>query len=121
MGVCGCAWGGGGAAVFAVEKCYISTLLGGALKISNFITYLYRTVTKINYVFHADSAQIDLFQKYSSAPSWKLNSVPLANITYIGQHMHPWYTVIIYQMKEVHGRPTLRLSQPIHDLKIMII
>ena len=53
----------------------------GALKISHFITYLYRTVLEVNYLFHAESARNYLFQKNSSPlPPWKLNGGPLSNI-----------------------------------------
>ena len=59
---------GGGAGVFVAEKLFISTRLGGALKISNCITCLYRTVLKVNYLFHAESAQNYLLQKTSPPP-----------------------------------------------------
>ena len=37
---------------------FISTRLGGALKISNFITcLLYTTVLEVNYLFHVESAR----------------------------------------------------------------
>ena len=49
--------GGGGADVFVAGKLFILTGLGGALKISNFITCLHRTVLEINYSFHAESAR----------------------------------------------------------------
>ena len=39
--------GGGGAGVFVAGKLFISTGLGGALKISHFITCLYRTVLEL--------------------------------------------------------------------------
>ena len=61
--------GGGGAGVFVADKLLISTTrLGGALKISNCITFLHRTVVKVNYLFHAGSARNYLFEKYSSPP-----------------------------------------------------
>ena len=41
---------GGGGGVFVAEKIFISTRLGGALKISNFITLLYKTVLEVNYL-----------------------------------------------------------------------
>ena len=55
--------GGGGPIVFVADKLFISTRLGGALKIINFITCLYRTVLEINNLFNAESARNYLFQK----------------------------------------------------------
>ena len=43
--------------------------LGGVLKISSFITYLYRTVLEIYYLFHAEAARNYLFNKYSTPNS----------------------------------------------------
>ena len=43
---------GGGGVVFVADKFFISTKLGGSLKISNFIICLYRTVLDVNYLFH---------------------------------------------------------------------
>ena len=43
--------GGGGAGIFVADKLFISTPFGGALKISNFITCLYRTALEENYLF----------------------------------------------------------------------
>ena len=60
--------GGGGAGVFVAGKLFISTRLGGALKISNFIISLYRTVFNVNYLFHAESARNYLFKKNFSPP-----------------------------------------------------
>ena len=60
--------GGGGAGVFVTGKLFISTGLGGALKISHFVTSLYGTVLELNYLFHAESARNYLFQKYSCPP-----------------------------------------------------
>ena len=60
--------GGGGAGVFVAGKLFISIRLGGALKISHFITYLYRTVLEVNYLFHAEFAGNYLFKKNSSPP-----------------------------------------------------
>ena len=60
--------GGGVAGVFVENKFFISTRLGGALKISNSITCLYRTVLKVKYLFRAESALNYLFQK-TSRPS----------------------------------------------------
>ena len=57
-------WGGGG--VFAAGKIFISTRLGGALKISHFITCLYRTVLEVNYLIHAESARNYLLKKNSN-------------------------------------------------------
>ena len=37
-------------------------------QMSNFITCLYRTFLKVNYLFHAESARKYLFQKYSISP-----------------------------------------------------
>ena len=59
---------GGGAGVFVAGKLFISTGLGGALKISHFVTCLYGTVLEVNYLFHAESSQNYLFQKYSCPP-----------------------------------------------------
>ena len=42
--------GGGGAGVFVAGKLFISTGLDGALKISHFITCLYRKVLEVNYL-----------------------------------------------------------------------
>ena len=46
----------GGTGVIVEGKLFISTGLGGALKISHFITCLYRKVglLEVNYLFHAD-------------------------------------------------------------------
>ena len=61
--------GGGGGWSF-------STLLSGALKISNFITCLYSIIC-YNYLFHAESARNYLFQKYSSpAPPLEIERCP---------------------------------------------
>ena len=59
---------GGGAGVFVAGKLFISTGLGGVLKISHFVTCLYGTVLEVNYLFHAESARNYLFQKYSCPP-----------------------------------------------------
>ena len=70
----------GGAGVFVAGKLFISTWLGGALKISHFITCLYGAVIEVNYLFHAESARNNLFHKNWSPPPhppWKLNSGPL--------------------------------------------
>ena len=58
----------GGAGVFVAGKLFISTGLGGALKISHIITCLYRTVFEVNYLFHAESARNYLFQKKLQRP-----------------------------------------------------
>ena len=71
---CGVLLGGtiqspGGGGVFVADKLFISTRLGGALKLLNFITCLsclYRTVLEVKYLFHAESARHFLFQKYYS-------------------------------------------------------
>ena len=69
--------GGGGAGVFVAGKLFISTGLGGALKISHFVTCLYGTVLEVNYLFHAEFARNYLFQKYSCPPSpWESNGGP---------------------------------------------
>ena len=60
--------GGGGAGVFVAGKLFISTGLGGTLKISHFITCLYRTVLEVHFLFHAESARNYLFKKNSSPP-----------------------------------------------------
>ena len=71
---------GGGAEVFVTGKLFISIELGGALKISHFVTCLYGTVLEINYLFHAESARNYLFQKYSyPPPPWESNGGPLMN------------------------------------------
>ena len=49
--------GGGGGRSFVADKLFISTRRGGALKILNFITCLYKTVLEVNYLFHTESAQ----------------------------------------------------------------
>ena len=49
--------GGGGAGVFVAGKLFIPPGLGGAQKISHFITCLYRTVHEVNHLFHAESAR----------------------------------------------------------------
>ena len=54
--------------VFVSDKLFISTQLGGELKISNFITCLYRTVLEVSYLFHTDSARNYLFRKKTPAP-----------------------------------------------------
>ena len=46
-----------GGGVFVPDKLFISTRFSGMLKISNFTTCLYRTVIKVNYLFHAESAR----------------------------------------------------------------
>ena len=69
--------GGGGVGVFVADKLFISTGFGGALKISHYITCLYRTVFEVKYLFHAKSARNYLFQKNSSPPPWKSNGGPL--------------------------------------------
>ena len=69
--------GGGVAGVFVADKLFISTGLSGALKISHFITCLYRTVLEVKYIFHAKSARNYLFKKNSSFPPWKSNGCPL--------------------------------------------
>ena len=63
--------GGGGrgvARVFVTDKLFISTGLGGALKMLNFIICLYRTVLEVKSLFHAESARNYLFQKRFSLP-----------------------------------------------------
>ena len=68
----------GGAGVFVAGKLFISTGLGGALKISRFVTCLYGTVLEVNYLFHAESARNSFFQKYSCPPPlWESNGGPL--------------------------------------------
>ena len=54
---------GGGAGVFVADKLFISTRLGSSLKILNCITCLYRTVLKVNYLFHESPRKLncDLF------------------------------------------------------------
>ena len=59
----------GGGGFFVADKLFISTRLGGALKNSNFVTCLYRTVLEVNYLFHAGSPRNYLFQnKKNSSP-----------------------------------------------------
>ena len=53
--------GGGGAGVFVAGKLFISIGLGRALKITHFITCLYRAGLEVNYLFHAESARNYLF------------------------------------------------------------
>ena len=60
--------GGGALEYFVAGKLFILTVLGGALKISHFITCLYRTVLVGNYLFHAKSARNYLFQKKLQPP-----------------------------------------------------
>ena len=36
----------------AEDKLFISTRLGGALNISNVVTWLHRTVLEVNYLYH---------------------------------------------------------------------
>ena len=72
--------GGGGegcSVVFVSDKLFISTQLGGALKILKFITCLYKTILEVNYLFHAGSTRNEKNQKYSSAAPWRLNGGPL--------------------------------------------
>ena len=61
---------GGGGGVFGAGKLFISTWLGGGLKISHFITCLYRTVNKVNYLFHAESARNSLLKKPLFSCGW---------------------------------------------------
>ena len=44
------------AGVFVADKLFISTKLGGALKITNCITCLYKTVLDVNYLFQKNSS-----------------------------------------------------------------
>ena len=79
---------GGGAGVFVAGKLFISTGLGGALKISHFVTCLYGAGLEVNYLFHAESAQNYIFQKYSCKPNpplppWESNGGPLSAKTYM--------------------------------------
>ena len=60
--------GGGGAGVFVAGKLFISTGLGGALKISHFVTCLYGTVLEVNYLFRAESAEIIYFKNTPAPP-----------------------------------------------------
>ena len=60
--------GGGGGVAFVADKWFFSTRLGRALKISNFITCLYRTLLHVNYLFHAESARNYLFKKKLKPP-----------------------------------------------------
>ena len=79
--------GGGGAGVFVAGKLFISTGLGGALKISHFVTCLYRTVLEVYYIFHAESARNYLFQKTPAPPPpppWKSNGGPLKALLLCG-------------------------------------
>ena len=73
--------GGGRVGVFVAGKLFISTGLGGALKISHFVTCLYGIVLEVNYLFHAESARNYLFQKYSCPPTpWESNGGPLTKL-----------------------------------------
>ena len=47
-----------------------------ALKISHFITCLYRTVLEVNYLFHAESARNYLFKKNSTPPPLEIEWWP---------------------------------------------
>ena len=52
----------GGGWSFCRGQIIYFTRLGGALKIANCITCLYRTVLEVNYLFNAESARNYLFQ-----------------------------------------------------------
>ena len=47
-------------------KLFISIGLGGVLKISHYITCLYRTVLEVNYLFHAESARTLMEKIYNA-------------------------------------------------------
>ena len=68
----------GGGCSFCRGQIIFSTRPGRALKITNCITCLYRTLLHVNYLFHAESARNYLFKKKTKAPSpaWRLNGGP---------------------------------------------
>ena len=77
--------GGGEAGVFVAGKFFISTGLGGALKISLFITCLYRTVlgSKLFIYLFQSPPEIIYLKKNPAPPSpWKLNGAPLRDVYY---------------------------------------
>ena len=55
---------------FVADKLFTSTRLDCALKTSTFITYLYRTVLKVNYLLHAESARNHLLKTPEPAPQY---------------------------------------------------
>ena len=87
-----------GAGVFVAGKLLISTGLGGALKISHFITCLYRTVLEVNYLFHAVSARKYLLKKNFSPHPPVVNGGPLlfyaACMTRSKQYEQMFYAIL---------------------------
>ena len=68
--------GGGWAGVFVTDKLFISTRLGGALKISNFIECQYRTLLDVNNLFLAQAARNYLFKKTPPPPPLEIEWLP---------------------------------------------
>ena len=62
--------------VFVVDKLFISTRLGGTLKISNIITCLYGTVLEI-YFFYFMQSQLEIIYLKNTLPPPPLNGGPL--------------------------------------------
>ena len=60
------------AVVFVAEFLFILNLLGGTLKILNFITRLYGIVLEVNYLFHTEFARNYLISKMFHPPSGDL-------------------------------------------------
>ena len=92
---------GGGGGVFVADKLFISTKLGGALKISNFIICLYRTVLGITYLFHWVYPK--LYIKKTTAPTpCRLDGCPVDTFSrpkiykisciFKSHYMHPFST-----------------------------
>ena len=67
---------GGGGGVFVADKLFISTKLGGALKISNFIIWSYITVLDVNYLFHRVYPKLYIKKTTASTPC-RLNGGPV--------------------------------------------
>ena len=69
--------GGGGLEVFVAFKLFISTRIGGALKILNFLTCLY--TIEIKYLFHAVCSKVFISNilQLPHPTAWRLNSSPL--------------------------------------------
>ena len=80
--------GGGVAGVFVASKLFISTGLGGALKISHFITCLYWTVLEVIYLLISPPEIIYLKKKYLQPPpppgNWMVASGDC------GENAWPW-------------------------------
>ena len=72
---------GGGGGVFVADKLFISTKLGGALKISNFIICLYRTVLDITYLFHRIYPKLYIIKKTTAPTPCRLNGGPVDTVS----------------------------------------